>query len=209
MHVVIVRHGESHYNLGTTQNLDSQLTETGMKQSCITIDWLLKNIDLFDYKAMTSPYLRCLQTSSVLAEMSDIPVVVNDNLRELHLSLKKADIIGGGLNIPNRAVSFPNLLWNEWKVDFKFFSNEKVPQFVDRMASFVGTLSGNIIMVTHAVAHRTISDLLTGKSPEELKERWKDSKIFLEDTAIHNCGITMVVNGELLGFNKVAWSKVI
>jgi broad specificity phosphatase PhoE len=207
MDVIIIRHGESHYNFGTTQGLDSQLTELGMKQCCITVDWLMKNVELRDFKAMCSPYLRCLQTASVITEMTRIPIEVHDDLGELHLASKKMNVIGGGATIPNRSILFSNLKWVNWNVESKFFGNERISQFVDRVAEFTSKLTDKVLLVTHAVTHKIICDLLTSRTAEEIKSAWKSPVTFMNETAIYNCGITIVANGELLCFNKAAWSK--
>lgn len=69
MELYLVRHGQSEYNIGATDFLDSDLTEVGQKQAELTAR-RLQSAQL--KRAFVSPLRRTLQTADYICNASDI-----------------------------------------------------------------------------------------------------------------------------------------
>lgn len=205
--IFLIRHGESQYNTGNANCLDSALTETGMSQCIKTSIWLTSNIELEEFVGFTSPYLRTLQTASVISLISDVRFSVNDNIREFRF-FQHEDV-----KIDNRSIMFSNLQWNkDWLVESKTFQFEEFDQIVDRAYVFLNSLEerhiDKAIVVSHGIPIVVIEKLLTGytrrKIMQEVEEATKEFKNEYYKS-IWNCGISYVKDGKSLWKSKTVF----
>lgn len=212
MEIVLIRHGESFYNIGHTNNLDSHLTETGIKQVCLTAEWLRNAFDLTGFSAITSPYLRTLQTASIICELNDLPCKVDSQIREFHIHQQKPQLIGGGMRIANRSFMFSNLQWpsNECKEDVAFYLNESKSQFVDRLAKLVYNTReqgyNRLLIITHGACCKVLPELIVGHDSEYVKNIFNtDENLWSGNEDIPNCAITWIKDNEIKFQNKVVY----
>jgi len=223
MELLIIRHAESRRNMGVSYNLDSTLTDSGMKQACRTATWLYENFKFEGYKGLVSPYYRTLQTASVISEVIESDFCVDDRLVEYRF--RNPNII----NIPNRSLLFQNIDWPKSWFDKKErrFDVESVDTFIDRSLEILLELKNSghdkYILVTHGTPAVMISKLAVGNTREDIKaecdraNKLLDShkvKDFLEEVAknsspfisgMKNCGMTWVVDEEPIWFSKVVY----
>lgn len=85
--LVIIRHGESTYNLERryTGQTDVPLTEKGVLQAKITADYVLKNYKIDAVYA--SDLDRAIETARPIAEALGLPINTDARLREIHAGM--------------------------------------------------------------------------------------------------------------------------
>lgn len=84
MNLIMIRHGQSFVNLKDWQggNSDEGLTPLGQKQAAALAEWLPKKINKFD-SIYCSSMLRAQETAEPLAKKYDLPLLIDDRLREV------------------------------------------------------------------------------------------------------------------------------
>ena len=208
MELLIIRHAQSMANISLTRDLDSQLTKEGCYQVNKTATWLKEEFEFYDWQGIVSPYFRTLQTANRLRKICKVDFRVEDDIREYHHEKVKPLTTDGGLILPNRSEEFPGISWNEWEED-KFFANEDLEDFIFRMELFLESLDskGKYVVVAHGASCRVLHDLATGKSLDDLVERYGEPKKILEGgTSIKNASLTWVEDGNPKWFSKVVYT---
>ena len=163
---LLIRHGESQYNVYLTKNLDSELTSKGIFQVKETAKYLKDNFNNLDsFKGITSHYLRCLQTSKIIHEETGINFSVNHAPRESMWSYEF-------VTIPERSVEYSDFKWNiPCESNYWEFKKETHEDFVMRLQSFIEQLNDNVLIVSHAEPVMLMYEIKLGiKSFSELKD---------------------------------------
>ena len=83
MHLYLVRHGQSHVNLGdlTVEHRDEPLTELGREQAARAGVWIRENVHVTDFYA--SSVARTVQTAEIIGAAIDMAPVFREGLREI------------------------------------------------------------------------------------------------------------------------------
>lgn len=191
--LILIRHGESHYNAMLTDNLDSQLTDKGREQAKRTGKFLREHFGhIQDFVGLTSPYLRCLQTSEIIQQELGIEFLVTSGPREIMVSYDTT------VKVPNRSVDFPHLEWaspiySEPRIDDSWiFNQETADEFLKRIALFMHSgLPEKTLVVSHGTPVCSMYDIKLGmKKPPDLH------------TYVGNASVTYIRDGEGIWFGK-------
>lgn len=225
MKLLLVKHGEFQKKTGVTVNTDSALSDWGMKQACLTGSWINYNFNLNTFKGYCSPYLKTLQTASVISEITGIDFEVCPALRDYRFDKGKSQIRDGGVHLPNRYIVFQNIKWNpkEWESGTKYFQEENIDDFIDRSTQFLETHQNeNLVIVSHVSPIVMLSELSIGKTREDIKKDCLETETFLSKNTnvstflssverfvflngIKNCGVTYIEDGEPQFFGKTVY----
>lgn len=83
MHLYLVRHGQSHVNLGdlTVEHRDEPLTDLGREQAERAGRWIVDNLRVSDFYA--SSVARTMQTAEIIGRTLDLRPTFRDGLREI------------------------------------------------------------------------------------------------------------------------------
>lgn len=84
MRISFVRHGEAESNVDIEHGIvgsDRPLTKEGIEQVRKTADWMLGRIAVS--QIISSPYIRTLQTSEIIAEKYGLDIITDDRLKEI------------------------------------------------------------------------------------------------------------------------------
>lgn len=83
MHLYLVRHGQSHVNLGdlTLEHRDAPLTDLGQEQAARAGRWIRENIPVTDFHAST--VARTMQTAEIISDAIGLRPTWSDGLREI------------------------------------------------------------------------------------------------------------------------------
>lgn len=190
--LILIRHGESEYNVKLTANLDSNLTSRGREQAKNAGKFLKSNFgNLSEFTALTSPYLRCLQTSKIIAEETGLNFSVVHEPREGMITY--IDV-----TIPARNEMFPEFSWNlpcksnHWKDNSWIFFQESNEEFLKRVKEFVGFFENKkTIVVSHGTPINSMYELSLGIL--------RDPDI---ETYVDNATISYIKGNESIWFGK-------
>lgn len=83
MHLYLIRHGQSHVNLGdlTVEHRDAPLTDLGVEQATRAARWIADNIQVTDFYASTVS--RAMQTAEIIGDTIGMQPRPADGLREI------------------------------------------------------------------------------------------------------------------------------
>jgi broad specificity phosphatase PhoE len=83
VHLYLVRHGQSHVNLGdlTVEHRDAPLTDLGREQARRAGGWIRENIPVTDFYA--SSVARTVQTAEIIADEIGLAPQLRDGVREI------------------------------------------------------------------------------------------------------------------------------
>lgn len=202
--MLLIRHAESLWNIRKTDDLDSDLSELGIQTVTKTANYLKDNFNFSEYNCLTSPYLRTLRTSQIIANICNVDFEVDSSVREHHVG-------AGGpshyMEIPiRREFKF------KWDADFEFettdntlfFENRDLSELVYDLELFLDAVGSKTIIVSHAVPIKIMSDLLIGTNPEQLINDYsKDQSLMLGK--IKNSSLTLIENGKIEYFSKIVF----
>lgn len=176
----IIRHARSKFNVKQTLDLDSNLTAAGFQQSYMLAKFLKKMSEKISIsKIITSPFLRCLQTTQPIAESLGLKAIVDNDLHEytLHEHLSQGL---QGTEIPCRADEFKYQYLNEEKT-FVFHA-ETNEDFHQRMLRVLSKIEDGVILVSHGLPILTMLHILKGNI----------GSIPLWDHSVHNASISWI-----------------
>lgn len=186
---IFIRHAQSEYNASLTNQLDSCLTPLGREQALATAEFLLQNIpDLQEYKAKTSPYLRCLQTSQIIQDVTGLDFEVVSGPREI---MYKYD----ACEVPFRNDLYPHYAWN--LTENYNFLRETVPEYVQRLKIFTESIRHDkVLIVSHGSPVVSMYEIMQGKDhvPDEFYVR--------------NASVTYLKNGESIYYGHTIHPQV-
>lgn len=192
--IIIIRHGQSRHNIGLTDDLDSELTENGYNQCINTAKYLKKYINLEDWSGFTSPFLRCLQTSSIISLLDDIKFTVDVRLRENPCLLPAP-----GLFISKRDKEFCQFDWSLIPYPPHLVNNGS-EEYINSLKESIEAMPEKAIIVTHGTAVMTLADMAQGSVIQHLPP-WdvKDPRKWID-----NASITHIRNQQLVCWGKLA-----
>lgn len=187
--LILVRHGESQYNAYLTDHLDSELTPKGIEQARTTGKFLKEQFGhINNFVGITSPYMRCLQTSRIIREETGLEFTVNPGPREIMMKYQAAEV-------KNHQEKFPEFIWNH--SDDLFFTQESDKQFVARMKAFHDSLKHEkLVVISHGTPVNTMYEFAVGLNGGA------DTINFVK-----NCSLSYVRNGEGIWFGKVVYEE--
>ena len=195
LELILVRHGQSRYNVQLTDHLDSELTEEGRRQVRLTGRFLGQHLGhLHEFVGRCSPYLRCLQTARILREETGIDFWVEDGPREVMTRHEK-------VNIPTRQLDFPEFLWERFCLcDSHIYLQENDETFNDRMDAYFKYLKENhrkVLVVTHGTPATTLAHMALGV--------YSGTPGVHNGEFVDNSSISYLRHGEQVWFNKVVY----
>lgn len=137
--MLLIRHGDCQ----DPGEPDTPLSEFGYEEVHKLATVLAHTFDLKDMIGISSPMLRCLQTSLILHELLDIRFQIQSEVMETPIFLEE----GHQYRLQNHRSKFPQFEWNaseDW-----ILTKETLKNFVDRSRSALQHLPHNCIVVTH------------------------------------------------------------
>jgi broad specificity phosphatase PhoE len=145
--VILVRHGESEYNVGVSKHLDSRLTERGREQSR-KVAAELAELDLSDFAGIVSPYRRARDTAAIIAEATGVDFEVDELVRE----------------------------WGQTVIiEGRRYEHEPIDKVVERLRHFVEARRGQrLLVVSHGTPVAILTQLARGQEPVTVGEFWAD-----------------------------------
>jgi len=183
--LVIIRHGESEYNTGITEELDSGLTQKGYCQ-IETVAFFLRQ-RLTGYIGYVSPLLRCLQTARLIRQQTGITFNVIPEISEFTQRYPQE-----GISVPSRTESYPEFNWPAIQSQMHF-PKEPDFDFLERLKLVFSQISSNSLIITHGSVVMTLCEIALGLNVHEIP-KW--------DNSIDNASISFVSDGTVLWFGK-------
>lgn len=178
--VFLIRHAESLYNTGDTEDLDSGLSRRGLEQVGKIGDFLKDTGPGF-----TSPYLRCLMTSRAVWEKTGIPFAVDADLAEL------TDHYNASVRVSCRRGIYPEMGWDGYCPTT--FGGESQAEFLSRLRSFWAKVPDRSVVVTHGSVVQTLVLLAAGAAVD---------RVPVWDNSVENGSVTWVTRGEIVWLSK-------
>jgi broad specificity phosphatase PhoE len=143
--LLLVRHGQSEANVGTSTDPDCALTDRGREQAR-GVARRLAALDLAGFVALTSPYRRAVQTAEEVALETGIPFAVDEALREW----------GPTAHVGGRA-----------------YPEEPVTDTVRRLERFLRERAGQrLLIVSHGAPIALLTQLAWGETPTTAGQFW-------------------------------------
>ncbi len=164
MKIYFVRHGEtdSNKNKTFTGQIDSPLNEEGLEQ----VKQTAKEIDLDFQEIHTSDLIRCVKTAEILNEKMNIPIVLDNRLRERDfgsISGKKYDEVDPKIRELDKLQQY----------DYKPYGGEDFNDVKNRVLSFIESLKLNkndkkILVVTSGGVIRLLHNMVNNQIHERI-----------------------------------------
>lgn len=190
--LVIIRHARSQYNVRLSEDMNCGITEWGEKQAR-TVGLFMKNhmqIAGHGFSFYTSPFLRCLQTSQIIASHLDCEFRVQEEWRE-YINHNRKDIL-----VPKYPLD--SILWDSYPEDGVTFSDEFNEEFMERIYCGYQSLSQRSVVVTHGLPALTLLKIASGSSTLNMP---------LWDHSIENCSITKIVKGRVIWHGRCLFTE--
>lgn len=183
--LILIRHGESKYNAMLTDNLDSELTEKGIAQARATGKFLKDHFGhIQNFIGITSPYLRCLQTSRIIKEETGLDFFVDQRPREIMIHYDEVFI-----PVSLRQEHFPEFVWSN--IPGAFYK-ETGEQFLARMKQYVSDFTHEkALVVSHGTPVGSLFELTLGRDHKP------DTEFYVD-----NATVSYIRNGEGIWFGK-------
>lgn len=162
VHMLLIRHGQSHFNVAFAATRidpgiqDPELTDEGRRQIVAAAAELtiLRQQGRELRRLITSPYLRALQTATILAEALELPVTVDPMVRE-----RAAFMCDVGTSPAMLQARFPSYRFDHlgdpwWHDHIVHGVAESEEVLAERAAAFRQTMAADphasaVIVVTH------------------------------------------------------------
>lgn len=190
--LVVIRHGQSQYNVHLTTNLDSELTEEGVRQVRAAGKFLCEQFPhIQHFVGKTSPYLRCLMTARIIKEETGLDFWVDSGAREVMMTYESC-------HVPSRRDEFPEFIWSKYPSVGITFENETEEEFTDRIMVYENILRNDekVLVVSHGTPSTALAEISVGQY-----ERAPISN----GTYVDNASVTYVRDGKLALFNHIAY----
>ena len=176
--LMIIRHARSLYNIEATKDLDAGLTDYGHQQATMAGKFL--NEFEGNWNIITSPFLRCLQTSGHIADATQCGVLVDSTLGEMTVDYH--DLVS--LKVDKRVV-FPYNWFNYDPVDF---AHERMDDYLQRLESFWRDVPNRSIIVTHGSPVLSFIHMHKGNF----------DSVPLWDHSVGNCSMTWIKGNRMI-----------
>lgn len=180
--LLIIRHARSKHNVCDSDDVDDQITKFGETQSRNVGKFMASELDLDGFKFFTSPFLRCLQTSSLIQQEVKAQFQVMHELREY---LNHA---GRECFVPHRERIFPTLDWSWYPQEGTTYYDEFNEVYLHRMHDAYSKLPQKSVVVTHGLPAFTLMHLAKGNM----------QSIPIWDHSIDNCSMTLIRRGRVI-----------
>lgn len=190
MDLIIVRHGQSQYNMRATENMDSHLTVEGYRQAAATGKWLANHMNLDGRIGVVSPFRRTCQTARVIADETGLKFRVHPLVHEFMVTYN-------GFDIENHREVFPEFDWSAVGIEERLPMNkETMDLYRNRMAKALNWLAEDhrdcpLLVVSHGLPCETLARLAIGV--DERPETY---------TVLQNCSVTWVADRHTLFFGR-------
>jgi broad specificity phosphatase PhoE len=156
---IIIRHAETYYNINETENLDSNLTERGVRQAVGLATYLGDSGDADGFSGLVSPFVRTLETALAIHAATGVPFMVFPLVSEYGATWSKVPY---HVFVPARQEQYPMFDWSLYQHG-ELFTAETFNQFLDRMRKVLESdLPEKTVIVSHGAVVYTLVDLLTG-----------------------------------------------
>lgn len=192
--LILVRHGQSLYNVGLSKDLDSDLTPEGRRQVRETGKFLAHHLDhIRSFVGRCSPYLRCLQTARIISEETGVQFWVEHGPREIMTCY-------GECYVSRRHVEFPEFVWDNHTA-LPPYKQETVEEYNLRAREyhdFLQTLP-KALVVSHGTTTTTLHKM-TLNLYEGIPGVTKGSYV-------ENSSLSYTRGGEPVWFNKVVYGE--
>ena len=160
MNIYIARHGETEWNKNhrVCGRTDIDLTENGKDQARILAEKLAtESIDLI----ISSPLKRATQTSKIISEICNTPVVIDDRLIEQDYGIYE------GVDRQN-----PDFLTNKRNFAYRYPNGESMMQVASRVYPMIEELKEkyedkNILLLCHGGVCRVLKTYFQDMTNEE------------------------------------------
>lgn len=193
----IARHGETVWNVQRRMQgqKNSELTDRGRQQAAL----LSKTLEDVEFEtAYSSSSERALQTARIIVGNRNIPIIPQDSLREINFGKWE------GMNACDVEKGYPEQYKNFWEFPHLYepVGGESFDDIINRLGEVLEMLTnrhkkGNILVVTHAVALKTIALIVEKK---ELKDFWSG-------TFIHPASLS-IIEHDGTGWKAVKWGDI-
>lgn len=137
--MLLIRHGDCE----DPEEPDTELSDFGKNEIRKLASVLRQTFDLKDMVGISSPMLRCLQTSLILHELLDIPFQIQSEVMEIPMFLEN----GQQYRLQNHRSKFPQFQWptsDDW-----ILTKETLRNFIDRTRFALQHFPHACIVVTH------------------------------------------------------------
>ena len=193
MRWILVRHGQSQFNAGNTDDFDSDITERGTYQildAAFAVKELLESWGLDEdeiptaYTLFVSPLQRALKTALPAHSRLGLKPIVDHRIAESadDLRSQKVNIL------PNRSIPFPTFDWSRYPaegMDIGAITNEA---YLEGLKAFSEEVKGSGITGTIVVSHmgtiKNLASILTGTDLMKIQ--------------VPNCSCTLIENDKLI-----------
>lgn len=188
MKYYLIRHGQSQFNAGNTDEYDSNLSEKGFVQiveAALTLKELFGKdleqvlVEATAFQGFTSPLKRCLDTAMPLHKRWGINFIVDTLLSETPQETK----VQRYKLIPNRSKDYPEYTWPEFE---SFDPDRTQEEYLKGLGAFAKKLPEKAVIVSHMT---TIHDLVAIIVGAPFK--------FYRSKEVGNASITCIENGRV------------
>jgi broad specificity phosphatase PhoE len=186
--IVLIRHAESMWNVGLTDDLDSRLTMKGVNQAQVLASFLRKNLDCRGFAGFSSPLLRCVLTQLPIYKQTGIRFVVRSEIFEI-----TKDFPEEGVRVPCRSRQFLDVGWDNYCDST--FCREPSQVFLGRLRSFLDVIPDRSMIITHGSVVQTMIEMILGVRVCQIPT-WDDS--------IRNASVTYIKDGTVVWLAKNA-----
>lgn len=173
--IYLTRHGQTHFNLEERMqgHIDAELNEEGIKQAKALAE-RIKN-DPID-RIFSSPLVRAHKTAALINEHHNIPLKLDDRLKEMSFGSWEGQVIKEIKEIYKKEA---NAFWKAPEtyvpIDGESFENVQV-----RVMSFLEDLlkehgGETVLIVCHGMLIRNMLSILMG---EDVSTVWKHPRIY-------------------------------
>ncbi len=186
---ILIRHGQSQFNLGETFNMDSDITERGsyqVQEVALALKELLDTMlvgTTFDV-CFVSPYVRALKTALPIYSRLKIKTIIEPRIGEVPEERKKEQ----KTIIPFRQSDFPAYEWGEYPKDGLDVSTRSISDYYAELKIFIKQLPKNAVIISHCTTIKDLAGLMTSQS--------------LRNIDIPNCSMTLIEDNELIFMGK-------
>jgi len=182
--LVIIRHARSKHNIRESEDMDDAITEHGKAQARNVGRYLYEEIDLTGFKFFTSPFLRCLQTASIIQNWTR-PFGQFQVMHELREYLNHT---GRECFVRSRKNEFTELDWSLYADEGTTYYDEFNEVFLHRIHDCFHKLPERSVVVTHGLPAFVLLHVARGNV----------DSVPIWDHSIDNCSITWIKRGRVV-----------
>lgn len=145
LELILIRHGLSEGNIGTSTDPDCALTDNGIQQAR-ALGSRLASLDLSGFAGLVSPYRRTRHTAAEITRFTGMPFAVEERIRE----------------------------WGETTtINERHYPREPVEDVVARLKLFLREYDGRkLVVVSHAAPIAILTQLAWGEACTLQGEFW-------------------------------------